>query len=59
MQFSTLCPLPAGAAIFRDNRCWHGGTPNLSERFRALPNAFCLMNSSTSRRLGGVLPSRG
>ncbi|CAK9037195.1 unnamed protein product [Durusdinium trenchii] len=38
MQFNTLCPLPAGAAIFRDNRCWHGGTPNLSENFRALPN---------------------
>ena len=23
------CPLPAGAAIFRDLRTWHGGTPNL------------------------------
>ena len=27
-----------GAAIFRDNRCWHGGTPNLSDKMRALPN---------------------
>ena len=23
----------------RDVRCWHGGTPNLSEEERALPNA--------------------
>ena len=28
----------AGAAILRDNRLWHGGTPNLSDRMRALPN---------------------
>jgi len=27
-----------GAAIFRDNRCWHGGTPNLSDKMRVLPN---------------------
>eukprot|EP00434_Breviolum_minutum_P041371 symbB.v1.2.036802.t2/scaffold5280.1/size28982/2 len=38
MHFNTLCPIPAGAAIFRDNRCWHGGTPNLSDKMRALPN---------------------
>ncbi len=38
MRFSTVCPLPAGSAIFRDVRCWHGGTPNLSREVRAMPN---------------------
>ena len=38
MRLSTVCPLPAGSAIFRDVRCWHGGTPNLSREVRAMPN---------------------
>ena len=38
MKLSTLCPVPAGTAIFRDNRCWHGGTPNLSSEIRSLPS---------------------
>jgi len=38
MRFSTICPLPAGSAIIRDARCWHGGTPNLSREIRAMPN---------------------
>ena len=38
MRFSTVCPLPAGSAILRDARCWHGGTPNLSREVRAMPN---------------------
>ena len=38
MKFSTVCPLPAGAAIFRDARTWHSGTPNLSNDVRAMPN---------------------
>ena len=38
MRLSTVCPLPAGSAIFRDARCWHGGTPNLSHGLRAMPN---------------------
>ncbi len=38
MRFSTVCPLPAGSAIIRDARCWHGGTPNLSKDVRAMPN---------------------
>lgn len=25
MRWSTLCPLPAGSAVLRDARCWHGG----------------------------------
>jgi len=38
MKRSTLCPVPAGSIIFRDPRAWHGGTPNLSEGIRLLPN---------------------
>ncbi|MGZ4722621.1 MAG: phytanoyl-CoA dioxygenase family protein [Ilumatobacteraceae bacterium] len=38
MKLSTLCPAPAGSAIFRDLRAWHGGTPNLSQAVRAAPN---------------------
>ena len=38
MKLSTVCPAPAGSAIFRDVRCWHGGTPNLSREVRAAPN---------------------
>ncbi len=38
MRLSTVCPLPAGSAIIRDARCWHGGTPNLSTEVRAMPN---------------------
>ena len=38
MKLSTVCPVPAGTAIIRDNRTWHGGTPNLSREVRAMPN---------------------
>ena len=38
MRLSTLVGVPAGAGIFRDNRAWHGGTPNLSREIRAMPN---------------------
>lgn len=38
MKLSTVCPAPAGSAIFRDIRAWHGGTPNLSKDVRAMPN---------------------
>ncbi len=39
MKLSTLCPAPAGSVVLRDVRCWHGGTPNLSNEVRAIPNA--------------------
>ena len=39
MKLSTLCPADAGGVVIRDVRAWHGGTPNLSEEVRALPNA--------------------
>ena len=38
MKLSTVCPAPAGTAVFRDNRAWHSGTPNLSDDIRAMPN---------------------
>ncbi|MEQ8857411.1 MAG: phytanoyl-CoA dioxygenase family protein [Pseudomonadales bacterium] len=38
MRESTLVGALPGAAVFRDNRAWHGGTPNLSREARALPN---------------------
>jgi len=41
---STMCPLPAGTAIIRDLRTWHGGTPNLTTNHRAMPNAEFMAN---------------
>ncbi len=38
MRLSTVCPAPAGSIQIRDVRAWHGGTPNLSEDVRAIPN---------------------
>ena len=38
MQMSTLNPAPAGSVVIRDVRAWHGGTPNLSDAPRAIPN---------------------
>jgi hypothetical protein len=38
MRLSTLVGAPAGAGVFRDNRAWHGATPNLSRQVRAMPN---------------------
>ncbi|MEM9564298.1 MAG: phytanoyl-CoA dioxygenase family protein [Actinomycetota bacterium] len=42
MRLSTVCPAPAGSALIRDVRAWHGGTPNLSDAVRAIPNVeYC------------------
>ena len=38
MKHSTICPAPAGSVLIRDPRAWHGGTPNLSNELRAIPN---------------------
>ena len=38
MRLSTVCPAPAGAVMVRDVRAWHGGTPNLSDEIRSIPN---------------------
>ena len=38
MKLSTVCPAPAGSVLIRDVRAWHGGTPNISDEIRAMPN---------------------
>jgi Phytanoyl-CoA dioxygenase (PhyH) len=38
MRLSTVCPAPAGSIQIRDVRAWHGGTPNVSDQVRAIPN---------------------
>lgn len=38
MRMSTLVGASAGAGVFRDNRAWHGATPNLSKEIRSMPN---------------------
>ena len=38
MRHATLNPVPKGSVIVRDVRAWHGGTPNLSDSIRVLPN---------------------
>ncbi|WP_293902617.1 phytanoyl-CoA dioxygenase family protein [Phenylobacterium sp.] len=38
MRLSTVCPAPAGGIMIRDVRAWHGGTPNLADAIRSIPN---------------------
>lgn len=38
MRTSTVCPAPAGSVMLRDVRAWHGGTPNLTDAVRSIPN---------------------
>ncbi|WP_397420741.1 phytanoyl-CoA dioxygenase family protein [Phenylobacterium sp.] len=38
MRLSTVCPAPAGAIMVRDVRAWHGGTPNIADAVRSIPN---------------------
>ena len=38
MRLSTVAPVPAGSMMILDVRAWHGGTPNLSDEVRAIPN---------------------
>ena len=38
MRLSTVCPVPAGSIMIRDTRAWHGGTPNVSDQIRSIPN---------------------
>lgn len=39
MKLNVTAPAPAGCALIRDLRAWHGGTPNLSKEVRAIPGA--------------------
>ena len=43
MQNNHLCA-PAGTAIVRDVRCWHGGTPNISNQVRPMTSAGYVPN---------------
>ncbi len=38
MRLSTVCPVSAGGVMIRDVRAWHGGTPNVSDSIRSIPN---------------------
>ncbi len=38
MRLSAVCPAPAGSVQIRDVRAWHGGTPNVSDEVRSIPN---------------------
>jgi hypothetical protein len=38
MRLSTVMPASAGSVLLRDPRAWHGGTPNVSDEVRAIPN---------------------
>jgi hypothetical protein len=53
---STMCPLPAGTALVRDLRTWHGGTPNLSTSHRAMPNAEFTAPSLIDHRIPKAMP---
>ncbi len=54
MRLSTLVGAPAGSGIFRDSRCWHGATPNVSHEVRALPS---VEYSASSRHTAGFQKS--
>lgn len=66
MKLSTVCPAPAGSVVLRDPRTWHGGTPNLSDEVRAIPNAEFLapwfrepFNTCMPRRIYDSLSDHG
>jgi hypothetical protein len=56
MRHSTLVGAPAGAGVFRDNRAWHGATPNLSKEVRALPNVEYAAPWRTRHGFNVVMP---
>ena len=56
MRMSTLVGAPAGSGIFRDSRCWHGATPNLSREVRALPSVEYSAGWSDGRGFAKSMP---
>ena len=56
MRLSTLVGAPAGSAIFRDTRCWHGATPNLSNEIRALPSVEYSANPRPGKHFQRTMP---
>ena len=55
---SKLCPLPVGAAILRDSRLWHGGTPNLHGETFFLPSVE-VFSAKYASFIAGPHSSRG
>jgi ectoine hydroxylase-related dioxygenase (phytanoyl-CoA dioxygenase family) len=55
MKRSILCA-PAGTAIIRDVRCWHGGTANRSDEIRPMTSAGYLAPWFRMPRYGDWLP---
>jgi len=56
MRMSTLVGAPAGAGVFRDNRAWHGATPNLSKEIRSMPNVEYGAPWTAGPKLGKTMP---
>ena len=56
MRHSTLVGATAGSGVFRDNRAWHGATPNLSREIRALPNVEYAAPWRTPHGFSQVMP---
>lgn len=57
MRTCTLMGAPAGAGVFRDNRAWHGGTPNLGLEARALPNVEYVAPWYPQSGIGRTMPA--
>lgn len=55
MRRSILCA-PAGTAVIRDVRCWHGGTANRSEEIRPMTSAGYLAPWFRMPQYGDPLP---
>lgn len=58
MRTSTLVGARAGAGMFRDNRGWHGATPNLSLEIRALPDVEYSAPWTSKRRVHRAMPHK-
>ena len=56
MKHSTLVGATAGSGVFRDNRAWHGATPNLSKEIRALPNVEYAPPWRTQHGFSRIMP---
>ncbi|MXZ01490.1 phytanoyl-CoA dioxygenase family protein [Candidatus Poribacteria bacterium] len=56
MKHSTLVGATAGSGVFRDNRAWHGATPNLSKEIRALPNVEYAAPWWTPQMFSKIMP---
>ena len=58
MRCSTIVGAPAGSAVFRDHRCWHGATPNVSTEVRCMPNIEWSAPWAASDRIAKTMPHR-